>query len=58
MNYSNISQIELSKTDDNPLKVTAQLWIGDEMYNSYSIIFQDNPRQTQAINFNRYDKFM
>lgn len=58
MNYSNISQIELSKTDDNPLKVTAQLWIGNEMYNSYSIIFQDNPRQTQAINFNRYDKFM
>lgn len=58
MTYSNISQIEVSKTSDAPLKVTAQLWFENEMYNSYSIIFQDTVRETQAKGISRYERFM
>ena len=58
MTFSNISQIEVSKTSDAPLKVTAQLWFENEMYNSYSIIFQDTVRETQAKGISRYERFM
>lgn len=58
MTFSNISQIEVSKTSDAPLKVTAQLWFENEMYNSYSIIFQDTVRETQAKGISRYERFI
>ena len=47
MNYSNLGQIEVSKNDDEPMIITAQLWFGNEMYDSYSMIFQDGINETQ-----------